>query len=196
MKSISESLVPLATTNVTAATPTQVKPVPSNQVSFAEALVRVKDKVTPTGTEKRSTDGTNQFLETGSVASSLSNVVPNRLPLPGLSNKALEEGLNERALDLRAYRQMLLASNIANADTPGYKALDIDIEAALRDGKTSKTVIPQYVTPSQGAIDGNTVEMDVERVKFTQNALMYEYHIDRIRGHYKDMEELLKNTPY
>lgn len=38
--------------------------------------------------------------------------------------------------------------------------------------------------------------MDVERVKFAQNALMYEYHVDRVRGHYKDMEELLKNTPY
>ncbi|MCH8618717.1 flagellar basal body protein [Undibacterium sp. TS12] len=196
MKSISESLVPLVTTDITSATPTQVKPVPSNQVSFAEALARVKDKVTPTGTEKRSTYGTNRFLETGSISSSLSNLIPTHLPLPGINNKALEEGLNERALDLRVYRQMLLASNIANADTPGYKAMDIDIEAALREGKTSKTVTPHYVTPSQGAIDGNTVEMDVERVKFTQNALMYEYHVDRVRGHYKDMEELLKNTPY
>ncbi len=196
MKSISESLVPLATTNVKSATSAQEKSVPLYQGSFAEALAHIKDKVTSTGTEQRSPGGPSYLQSTGSLAFSLSNVVPTHLPLADLSNKALEEGLNERALDLRAYRQTLLASNIANADTPGYKAMDIDIETASRDGKTSKTVILHYVTPSQGSIDGNTVEMDVERVKFTQNALMYEYHVDRVRGHYKDMEELLKNTPY
>lgn len=195
MKSISEPLVPLATSNVTSATPVQVKSNLLTQGSFAESLARIKDKVTSSSTEQRSTDGVNQLAPAGSVSSTLSNV-PVHFPLPGLSNKALEHGFNERALDLRVYRQTLLASNIANADTPGYKAMDIDIEAALRDGKTSKTVTPQYVTPGQGSIDGNTVEMDVERVKFAQNALMYEYHVDRIRGHYKDMEELLKNTPY
>jgi len=195
MKSISEPLVPLATSNVTSATPVQVKSNLLTQGSFAESLARIKDKVTSSSTEQRSTDGVHQLAPAGSVSSTLSNV-PVHFPLPGLSNKALEHGFNERALDLRVYRQTLLASNIANADTPGYKAMDIDIEAALRDGKTSKTVTPQYVTPGQGSIDGNTVEMDVERVKFAQNALMYEYHVDRIRGHYKDMEELLKNTPY
>lgn len=196
MKSISESLWPLATSNVTSATPVQAKSNLLTQGSFAEALARIKDKATLTGTEQKSMDGPSQLAVTGAVPFSLSNAVPTHLPLPGLSNKALEHGFNERALDLRVYRQTLLASNIANADTPGYKAMDIDIEAALRDGKTSKTVTPQYVTPGQGSIDGNTVEMDVERVKFTQNALMYEYHVDRVRGHYKDMEELLKNTPY
>jgi len=45
-------------------------------------------------------------------------------------------------------------------------------------------------------VDGNTAEMDVERAKFTENALMYEYEVDRVKGHYKDMEDLLKNTPY
>jgi len=195
MKSISESLVPLATSNVTSATPAQAKSNLLNQGSFAEALARIKDKATSTDTEQRSTDGVTQLAPAGPVPFTLSNV-PAHFPLPGLSSKALEHGFNERALDLRVYRQTLLASNIANADTPGYKAMDIDIETALRDGKTSKTVTPHYVTPSQGAIDGNTVEMDVERVKFTQNALMYEYHVDRVRGHYKDMEELLKNTPY
>ncbi|MFZ6876114.1 flagellar basal body rod protein FlgB [Undibacterium sp. Di27W] len=195
MKSISESLVPLTTSNVTSSTPAQAKSNPLNQGSFAEALARIKDKATSTDAEQRSTDGVTQLAPAGPVPFTLSNVAVH-FPLPGLFSKALEHGFNERALDLRVYRQTLLASNIANADTPGYKAMDIDIDAALRDGKTSKTVTPHYVTPSQGAIDGNTVEMDVERVKFTQNALMYEYHVDRVRGHYKDMEELLKNTPY
>ena len=195
MKNISESLVPLTTSNVTSATPAQAKSNPLNLGSFAEALARIKDKATSTDAEQRSTDGVTQLAPAAPIPFTLSNV-PVHFPLPELSSKALEHGFNERALDLRVYRQTLLASNIANADTPGYKAMDIDIDAALRDGKTSKTVTPHYVTPSQGAIDGNTVEMDVERVKFTQNALMYEYHVDRVRGHYKDMEELLKNTPY
>lgn len=104
--------------------------------------------------------------------------------------------LNERALSLRAYRQELLASNIANADTPGYKAVDIDINEALRTGKSKDEVIVQYRTPAQGSADNNTVDMDVERAQFAQNALMYEYTVDRVKGHYKEMEELLKNTPY
>lgn len=97
---------------------------------------------------------------------------------------------------MRAYRQELLASNIANADTPGYKALDIDINDALRTGKTKDEIQVQYRIPAQGSIDGNTVDMDVERAQFAQNALMYEYTVDRVKGHYKEMDELLKNTPY
>lgn len=107
-----------------------------------------------------------------------------------------KQSLNERALGLRAYRQELLASNIANADTPGYKALDIDINDALRTGKTKDEIQVQYRIPAQGSIDGNTVDMDVERAQFAQNALMYEYTVDRVKGHYKEMDELLKNTPY
>lgn len=107
-----------------------------------------------------------------------------------------EDKINERALSLREYRLVLLASNIANADTPGYRARDIDVQDALRTGKTAKTVEVKYSIPSQGAIDGNTVEMDTERAKFAENAILYEFHVNQVRGHYKDMEDLLKNTPY
>lgn len=106
------------------------------------------------------------------------------------------QSLNERALGLRAYRQELLASNIANADTPGYKAVDIDINEALRSGKSKDDVPIQYRIPAQGSADNNTVDMDVERAHFAQNALMYEYTVDRVKGHYKEIEDLLKNTPY
>lgn len=107
-----------------------------------------------------------------------------------------DDKINERALALREYRLVLLASNIANADTPGYRARDIDVQDALRTGKTVKTVEVKYSIPSQGAIDGNTVEMDTERAKFAENAILYEFHVNQVRGHYKDMEDLLKNTPY
>nr|WP_315396949.1 flagellar basal body protein [uncultured Duganella sp.] len=107
-----------------------------------------------------------------------------------------KDEINERALALLEYRLVLLASNIANADTPGYRARDIDVHEALRTGNTAKTVNVAYTVPSQGAVDGNSVEMDAERAKFAQNAILYEFHMNRVRGHYKDMEELLKSTPY
>jgi flagellar basal-body rod protein FlgB len=125
--------------------------------------------------------------------------------------------LQETALGLRAYRQQLIASNIANADTPGYKALDIDIHEALRIARsiastppltlsttasghisghahTSATLYPlKYHTPSQPSADGNTVEMDVERSKFAENSMMWEFARDRVSGHYKHMMEMLEN---
>jgi flagellar basal-body rod protein FlgB len=102
----------------------------------------------------------------------------------------------QRALDLRTYRQQVLAGNIANADTPHYKARDFDFAAALRqavdgrDGDSLKVVrtharhlevtgdggLPElkYRVPLQDAADGNTVEMDVERSEFAENALQYQ----------------------
>lgn len=107
---------------------------------------------------------------------------------------------HETALSLRAQRQQLLASNIANADTPNYKARDVDFGKALQNAlagggssqatpnlvKTAAAHLsfapratigglePQYRQTVQGNVDGNTVDMDVERNQFTDNALRYE----------------------
>lgn len=113
----------------------------------------------------------------------------------------LDEALRfqETALSLRAQRQQLLASNIANADTPNYKARDVDFNSALKNAlssgtptasalaTTAKAHIPGntatgsiggapllYRTPAQGNVDGNTVDLDVERNQFTDNAVRYE----------------------
>lgn len=113
----------------------------------------------------------------------------------------LDEALRfqETALSLRAQRQQLLASNIANADTPNYKARDVDFNSALKNALSNGTSAPSelattakahipgntvsgsiggapllYRTPAQGSVDGNTVDMDVERNQFTDNALRYE----------------------
>lgn len=128
-----------------------------------------------------------------------------------------EHGFQELALRVRAYRQELIASNIANADTPGYKAVDIDFMEALRIAQsvsrtppmvlttTSSGHIPgkafisqppfplKYHIPSQASVDGNTVEMDVERAKFAENAMMYEFALDRVKGHYMHISEMLKS---
>lgn len=120
-------------------------------------------------------------------------------------------------LGIRAYRQELIASNIANADTPGYKAVDIDFQEALRIARSSMTPLPvsltvtatghisaqapaaetrypiRYHVPVQASADGNTVEMDVERAKFAENAMMWEFSRDRVSGHFKHMMEMLQN---
>ena len=100
---------------------------------------------------------------------------------------------HQNALNLRTFRQQLLASNIANADTPGYKARDIDFAAALRDAAAGRSAVlgssndkhftattetaPSavlYRSAQQPSVDGNTVDMDVERSRFAENAV----HID------------------
>ena len=98
-----------------------------------------------------------------------------------------------RALKLRSYRQQLLASNVSNGDTPNYKAVDFDFASALkgashaarplaapRPGHIAGTspapsgVQVQYRGAMQPSIDGNTVDMDVERAQFVDNAVRYE----------------------
>ncbi len=104
---------------------------------------------------------------------------------------------NEAALNLRAQRQEVIASNIANADTPNYKARDIDFASALTEvlgragSATGLAAHPGagllYRTPAQGAVDGNTVDMDVERNQFADNALRYEASITLMNAQIKHM---------
>lgn len=107
-----------------------------------------------------------------------------------------EPSMHERALALRAYRQEILASNIANADTPNYKAVDIDIKQALKSNTPLSQVPVQFSVTSNAGVDGNTVDMDMERVKFAENSLMYEFAVDKVKEKYKSMIDLLQNLPY
>jgi flagellar basal-body rod protein FlgB len=85
------------------------------------------------------------------------------------------------ALRLRSHRQELISANIANADTPNYKAVDFDFTEALKDAQapdsgsgTRASPLLQYRNPAQSSIDGNSVEMDAERAKFADNTVRYE----------------------
>lgn len=105
----------------------------------------------------------------------------------------LDELLNfsHQALNLRSQRQQVLASNIANADTPGYKARDFDFKSALATAVAQPATAeasgaapapaPQpellYRSVVQPSIDGNTVDMDVERAQFAENTVHYEANI-------------------
>ncbi|MBV2194734.1 MAG: flagellar basal body rod protein FlgB [Azonexus sp.] len=126
-----------------------------------------------------------------------------------------EMGYSQQALNLRTYRQEILASNIANADTPNYKARDIDFKAAL-DGALGKTAIGgrlplaqtnaqhlgaaatadgqasnrfgaalQYRAELQSSVDGNTVNMDVERAAFAENAIQMEALLSFVNHKFK-----------
>ena len=103
-------------------------------------------------------------------------------------------GIHEQALLLRERRTELLAQNLANADTPHYKARDMDFRAALAaaeqgssgmalratqaqhiqvglDGEAGDTL---YRVPSQPSIDGNTVDPEIERGVFLDNSIRYQ----------------------
>jgi len=102
-------------------------------------------------------------------------------------------GIHEQALLLHGQRVGILATNLANADTPNYKARDIDFSAvlsktdaaplplavtrsahiALNDGTTPSADL-MYRNPYQASLDGNTVEMPVEQAAFSENNVRYQ----------------------
>ncbi len=107
-------------------------------------------------------------------------------------DKAL--GIHPQALLLRTQRAEIIANNIANADTPNYKARDIDFHALLtgeaernrmtvsrtQAGHQTSLLEPgysadlQYRTPSQPSIDGNTVDMQEEQAEYARNAMAFQ----------------------
>lgn len=120
-------------------------------------------------------------------------------------------GIHQQALALRSQRAEMLASNIANADTPGYKARDIDFKAALAsvdtqsNGSLTRTNSKHiqintegnkaealYRVPNQSALDGNTVDGLVEKSAFAENALRYQASITFLSGKFKGMMAALK----
>lgn len=105
-------------------------------------------------------------------------------------------GVHAQALKLRSQRTEVLASNLANADTPGYRARDVDFKAALAEAgspnggvhlaTTSKGHIGtsgpvgnaspelKYRVPLAPAIDGNTVDAQLEQAAFAENTVRYQ----------------------
>jgi flagellar basal-body rod protein FlgB len=107
-------------------------------------------------------------------------------------------GIHAAALELRSQRMGLLASNIANAGTPGYKAKDIDFASALKanmDGAgvdqaaQSNTL---YRVPVMPTLDGNTVEMATEQTAFAENAVGYSATLSFIRGQVDTLTRAMK----
>ena len=115
---------------------------------------------------------------------------------------------HSNALLLRSQRQQVIASNIANADTPGYVARDFDFASALKSvsgGAAGSSVSvtnaghmrlgttdarkPEmaYTVQTQPSLDGNSVDIDRERANFVDNSIRYESTLRFINGHVKTM---------
>lgn len=99
-------------------------------------------------------------------------------------------GIHGAALELRSQRMGVIASNIANAATPGYKARDIDFNAALgarlEGARAASTSLGEpdlvYRRTTMPSLDGNTVELGREQVAFAENALKYSATLSFVQG--------------
>jgi len=98
----------------------------------------------------------------------------------------------QRYMDLLSARQKLVASNIANADTPGYKAQDIDFQfefATLLRGEKPQTVPTQGMTEKP---DGNNVDVDREARMLAENALRFNVASSLLRSQIKTVREAIQ----
>ncbi|WOJ93283.1 flagellar basal body rod protein FlgB [Congregibacter variabilis] len=119
-------------------------------------------------------------------------------------------GISPQVLALRAQKTELLAANIANSDTPGYKARDIDFSAAMRSASgaqdemtrthaahlntsgTPGSVEPMYRLPSQPSLDGNTVESQREHAEFMDNAMRYQASLNLLDGRINSLRTAIR----
>ena len=123
-------------------------------------------------------------------------------------------GIHERSLLLRSQRATVLASNLANVDTPNYKARDLDFKSLLNNETksvnlrktrtnsrhlpigTADGVTPQapmkYRNPHQASLDGNTVENALEQGRFSENAVRYQASLQFISGQAKGILKALR----
>lgn len=123
-------------------------------------------------------------------------------------------GIHADALRVRSQRAEMLASNLANADTPNYKARDIDFQSAMKMAMNSstpeniKTTNSKHISPSsnqlsmspavqyrtvmQDSLDGNTVDEQVEQSQFMQNAMQYQASIEFLGGKFNSLRKAIK----
>jgi len=109
-------------------------------------------------------------------------------------------GVHADALALRADRTRVLAANIANENTPGFQAMDMDFGSALQqllDSEagmlsTDDDATSLYRVPYQPSRDGNTVEMQNEQIAFSENAVGYSATLQFIRARVDTVTRALK----
>ena len=108
-------------------------------------------------------------------------------------------GVHGAALAVRSQRMGVLASNIANASTPGFKARDIDFSQALASiesdvggGQTGIDAATKYRVPTQTSMDGNTVELNAEQTAFAENAVQYQTTLSFLNGRIGQITRALK----
>jgi flagellar basal-body rod protein FlgB len=116
--------------------------------------------------------------------------------------------LNEKSLNVRAQRMEVLSRNIANADTPHYKAQDIDFKSVMKsasegtvlttnamhitEGPDQTTDGLKYRIPFNVSFDGNTVELPVEQAKFGQYAADYQTTLSILENRISGIRKALR----
>ena len=122
-------------------------------------------------------------------------------------------GIHEKALHVRTMRAEVLANNLVNADTPNFKARDIDFKSALNSemssqsasrgmvatnsrhiGGASQSYQPEllYRTPLQPSLDGNTVEEQVEMSRFSKNMMDFQASFQLLNSKFKGLSKAIK----
>lgn len=119
-------------------------------------------------------------------------------------------GIHEQALSVRARRMEVLSQNIANADTPGFKARDVDFKHVLADVARSDTAMKKtqnahfaigqninpdgmrFRTPFNVSFDGNTVEMSVEQANYGKAAAEYQATLNFLENRVGSIRKALR----
>ncbi|MGD8592491.1 MAG: flagellar basal body rod protein FlgB [Gammaproteobacteria bacterium] len=123
-------------------------------------------------------------------------------------------GVHEQGVRIRERRAELLASNLANADTPNFKARDIDFKQVLQQAEAGTNIAPMksthakhmhadgfaggmnaellYRNPLQPSVDGNTVDSQQEKAQFIQNAVQYQASLSFLSGKIKSLMSAIK----
>ena len=128
-------------------------------------------------------------------------------------DKAL--GIHEQAVNLRTQRAEILANNIANSDTPNYKARDLDFQSILQGlqgeqsqpqlamaqtkaGHSEGIISPEFASelmyriPNQPSVDGNTVNLQEEMARYTENAVDYQSSFHFLNKKFKGLTAAIK----
>ncbi|HVI98171.1 MAG TPA: flagellar basal body rod protein FlgB [Sphingomonas sp.] len=106
-------------------------------------------------------------------------------------------GVHAAALEVRSKRMGLLASNIANVSTPGFKAKDLDFQTALaavehRGPAAALDEAMQYRVPLEPSLDGNTVDLSTEQTAFAENAVQYQTTLSFLNGRISTITRALR----
>ncbi len=120
-------------------------------------------------------------------------------------------GLSEKALQLCEDRSVLLSDNVVNSSTPNYKARDIDFQKVLQQEQTNQNSLPDtshpgdltmsnalhnasvlYRVPMQKSLDGNTVDENLERKDFIENAINYQVNLTFVQSKSDQLMKAIK----
>lgn len=110
-------------------------------------------------------------------------------------------GVHAHALDLHVQRSEILAANLANEDTPGFQARDIDFAGEMQrmgegfDATASGSAAEpqlQYRLPTQASQDGNTVELSVEQTAFSKNSMDFQTSLTFLNMSFRGLKQAIE----